>query len=463
MEIKSVEHGLAQKLMIMENAVARVATIRAQLRTNTDQARKEIRSVMSQQMLLLRAREQELLDELDVITNYRERGLEHQQQLLYRSIWECKQAQKKLNENADSNSDAAEVFSRLCHVETTVQDWAHVSFESDAIGLRSSLLSFGNIRTIPDRDNARKCSLGESLPVEVEEDDAVMAHNSVLRIEEDDAVMAHKSVLRIGSSPANPYNMTKQQVESVRKWLKKIPSGSSMLGTDMSSIMNEFEVIKSTALSDSESSDSTLSFDPIAKDSTESCISTKMNEILSAEFLNTLRQPLSSWLIRAKQKEQEKVTSDIFIILLYHFYCCSLPNKSFVFQSSDMKRLHSFEDEKRYGFEDVIRKIQLSNNEDWMLGSRPKELCAPVTSSNEQSPTNEQECDVRATTTSSTQDMLDFALKKLYGCHIKSAPQPSMKGRTCGQEIDLSTVIGWKRILERIDQSTSFWLQDKKP
>lgn len=42
--------------------------------------------MMSQQMLLIRAREQELLDELDVIMNHRERSLEGQQQSLYRNI-----------------------------------------------------------------------------------------------------------------------------------------------------------------------------------------------------------------------------------------------------------------------------------------------------------------------------------------------------------------------------------------
>lgn len=39
MEGRSLEHGLAQKLMILENAAARVATVRAQLRTNIDQVR----------------------------------------------------------------------------------------------------------------------------------------------------------------------------------------------------------------------------------------------------------------------------------------------------------------------------------------------------------------------------------------------------------------------------------------
>lgn len=50
------------------------------------QTRKEVRAVMSQQMLLVRAREQELLDEVDVIMNHKERTLEHQQQTLYRNI-----------------------------------------------------------------------------------------------------------------------------------------------------------------------------------------------------------------------------------------------------------------------------------------------------------------------------------------------------------------------------------------
>ncbi|KAK5971831.1 hypothetical protein GCK32_013477 [Trichostrongylus colubriformis] len=158
MEGRSLEHGLAQKLMILENAAARVATVRAQLRTNVDQTRKEIRAVMSQQMLLVRAREQELLDELDVIMSYRERSLENQQQSLYRNIWECKQALEKLRESGSPTTRAADVLSSLGHVEVSARESAHVSFESNALGLRSTLLSFGTIRTSSKHDSVTRWS-----------------------------------------------------------------------------------------------------------------------------------------------------------------------------------------------------------------------------------------------------------------------------------------------------------------
>ncbi|VDM68421.1 unnamed protein product [Strongylus vulgaris] len=256
---------------------------------------------MSQQMLLLRAREQELLDELDVIMNHKESKLELQQQSLYRNIWECKQALEKIR-GEGASIDAMQVFSRVGHIELSSRESAHVSFESDAIGLRSKLLSFGTIRTSSRHDHPNQSIPGESLPMEIEE--------------YDDALMAHKSVLRMRSNPSTSSNMSRQQVESVRKWLKKIPSGPGALDADVSSIMAEFDVIKnsSTPEAEVESTDSASSFDIIApKDS--GAPETPAENVLSAEFLNTLQQPLSSWLMRIMPNEKvERNASAIDVV-----------------------------------------------------------------------------------------------------------------------------------------------------
>ncbi|RCN30546.1 hypothetical protein ANCCAN_23677 [Ancylostoma caninum] len=425
MEGQSLEHGLAQKLMIMENAAARVATLRAQLRTNIDQARKEVRAVMSQQMLLVRAREQELLDEIDVIMNHKERTLEHQQQTLYRNIWECKQELEKVREGG-STTGAAEVLFRIGHVEVASRESAYVSFESDAIGLRSRLMSFGTIRTSSRHDDVNRPTPGESLPMEMEEYD-------------DDALMAHKSVLRMRSNPSSSSNMSRQQVESVRRWLKKIPSGPGALDADVSTIMAEFDVIKnSTPEAEAESSDSASSFDLVAQDSgTPAAPTTPAENILSAEFINTLQQPLSSWLMRIMPKERQKVQVDTSV-------------KDVVEEPlRPMKRPHSCGDIRRhYAFQDVISNIRNSSNDTWILGSEP----VKKTRTEQQTavPFNENE--------------FVSHLSKLFLCNsaMSSLGQPSPVDKSCPQEVDLSTILGWKQVLDKIEQSAPYWLRNEK-
>ncbi|KAK6022848.1 hypothetical protein OSTOST_11439 [Ostertagia ostertagi] len=166
---------------------------------------------------------------------------------------------------------------------------------------------------------------GESLPMDMEEYG-------------DDQMMAHKSVLRMRSTPANPNSMSKQQVDSVRKWLKKIPSGPAALEADMSSIMAEFDVIKTSSSpgAEAESSDSASSFDIVAQDtaSPHPAPDTPVEKVLSAEFLNTLQQPLSSWLMRIIPKESQKVESDPGAVAHESLRSMKRPHSS-----SDVKKL----------------------------------------------------------------------------------------------------------------------------
>ncbi|KIH60109.1 hypothetical protein ANCDUO_09645 [Ancylostoma duodenale] len=388
---------------------------------------------MSQQMLLVRAREQELLDEIDVIMNHKERTLEHQQQTLYRNIWECKQALEKVREGG-STTGAAEVLFRIGHVEVASRESAYVSFESDAIGLRSRLMSFGTIRTSSRHDdinrvlfNTREPTPGESLPMEMEEYD-------------DDALMAHKSVLRMRSNPSSSTNMSRQQVESVRRWLKKIPSGPGALDADVSTIMAEFDVIKnSTPEAEAESSDSASSFDLVAQDSgTPAAPTTPAENILSAEFINTLQQPLSSWLMRIMPKEPQEVRIDTNV-------------KDVVEEPlRPMKRPHSCGDIRRhYGFQDVISNIRNSSNDTWILGSEPVKKTR-----------TEQQ-----TAVAFNENEFVSHLSKLFLCNpamSSSLGQSSPLDKPRPQEVDLSTILGWKQVLDKIEQSAPYWLRNEK-
>ncbi|KAK6754941.1 hypothetical protein RB195_013737 [Necator americanus] len=443
MEGRSLEHGLAQKLMILENAAARIATLRAQLRTNIDQARKDVRAVMSQQMLLVRAREQELLDELDVIMSHRERTLENQQQSLYKNIWECKQALEKVREGS-STSGVVDILSRIGHVDLSVRESAHVSFESDAIGLRSTLLSFGTIRTSSRHDNVNRPIPGESLPMEMEEYD------------DDDALMAHKSVLRMRSNPSSSSSISRQQVESVRKWLKKIPSGPGALDADVTTIMAEFDVIKnsSTPEAEAESSDSASSFDLVAEDSsTPAAPATPVEKVLSAEFLNTLQQPLSSWLMRVMPKERQKVETNSKVAVEEPVRPMKRPHSC-----GDMRRWH-------YGFQDVISSVHASSNDAWILGSEPVKKTRTEKQSSctkEETSASEQECE--AQNVPFNENEFVSHLSKLFLCNSSMTPlgRTSSADKTRSQEIDLRTVLGWKQVLDKIEQSAPYWLLSEK-
>uniref|UniRef100_A0A0K0CVM1 Myosin heavy chain-related protein n=1 Tax=Angiostrongylus cantonensis TaxID=6313 RepID=A0A0K0CVM1_ANGCA len=232
MENVSLEQRLAQKIMSMENAAARISAVRAELKTNTDQTRKDVKAVISEQMLLLRAREQELMNELDMISSGRESALEYQQHSLYTLIGECKRLVRNLKESDGSSTYAASMISRLSFVDDVDEDWAHVSFESDAIGLQSSLSSFGTIHaTMSNHINEAKNTIEKNLLMEIEDSD-------------NNAVMAQKPVLAKKSSE-NPKKVGKQQVETVRKWLKETSLDSAAaLDPDITSALVEYDFIK---------------------------------------------------------------------------------------------------------------------------------------------------------------------------------------------------------------------------
>uniref|UniRef100_A0A1I7XUA6 COS domain-containing protein n=1 Tax=Heterorhabditis bacteriophora TaxID=37862 RepID=A0A1I7XUA6_HETBA len=202
MQGRSLEHGLAQKLMMMENAAARIASVKAHLKSNADQVKKEIGDVISQQLSLIRAREQELLSELDAVFSYKENTLSRQQQQLHQKIGSCQQALESVRKG-DRPANAVDVLLRISHIDMSPRENSRLAFESDSIELRATLATFGIIHTIfeqgsgPMVDESRP---GESLPLEMEDYD-------------DDFAMAHKSVMRLSNAPVKGAS---EQAESVR-------------------------------------------------------------------------------------------------------------------------------------------------------------------------------------------------------------------------------------------------------
>ncbi|KAK6034902.1 hypothetical protein COOONC_27592 [Cooperia oncophora] len=277
---------------------------------------------------------------------------------------------------------------------------------------------------------------------------------------DDDHMMAHKSVLRMSSTPVNPNSMSKQQVDSVKKWLKKIPSGPAALETDMSSIMAEFDVIKTSSSpgAEAESSDSASSFDMVVQDnlvvqdttSTHPTLHAPVEKVLSAEFLNTLQQPLSWWLMRIIPKESQKAESSTETVL----------HESM----RSMKRPHSSSDVKRhYEFEDVIDRVRASSNDAWVLGSEPsKKTRTEENYAKEEPSTSEQECEPVTPIPFNEAEFL-ANLSKLFVCKMQTTSPSDLPPNSDGQDIDLSTVLGWKRVLDRIEQAAPYWLKEQEP
>jgi iron-sulfur cluster repair protein YtfE (RIC family) len=69
------ENRLQQRLICMENAAARLNSLRMELRKNADLAQLDIASAIDHQMNCLRAREKELLRQLNTLVNAKEERL----------------------------------------------------------------------------------------------------------------------------------------------------------------------------------------------------------------------------------------------------------------------------------------------------------------------------------------------------------------------------------------------------
>jgi hypothetical protein len=304
--------------------------------------RKDITSCFSQQLSLLRAREEELQSKLDWAVTRKEAALSDRQHALHQSIGSCQQALESVRKDGGCPQNAVDVLMRLSHTDVIPRDVGRVEFEKDALSLRSSLASFGAIRSV---DNKKGTPLsGDSLPREIEE-------------YEDDLAMSHKSVMRLGSAPSTPSG----QMESVKRWLTKIPSGAGALDADMSALMAEFEVIKTNAAvcldneaddaSDSASFEVMTSSDALSMARRVEPKPTPAN-ILSKDFLELLQRPLSHWLLSVLPPSAAVTTSSSV-------------------QSTKVeprKRRHSFDnpiEAKKYEFEDVIRGVRESSHVGW--------------------------------------------------------------------------------------------------
>uniref|UniRef100_A0A914DZD1 Nuclear receptor coactivator 4 n=1 Tax=Acrobeloides nanus TaxID=290746 RepID=A0A914DZD1_9BILA len=173
------EHGLRQKLMMMENSVVRIASVKAQLRTNAEQVRKDISNAISHQLQCIRAREQELLSMLESTVSLKEQNLCEQQEQLNQAIGACQQSIECVLRNKTDSTNIQDMLFRLNTIDLRPRDNSHLAFEVDPSALRRAIVNFGKVVS----DNRQKVTC-ESLPIDMEEydDGTSLAHKSTDRV-----------------------------------------------------------------------------------------------------------------------------------------------------------------------------------------------------------------------------------------------------------------------------------------
>lgn len=170
----NLEHRLKQKLMLFENAVARLASMKAELRANSDQVRRDLSQSIQHQIGCLKAREQEILGQLEDIIAEKEEDFSAQQDVLSKAIGACQNSLECLKENNVSTNTIHATLIRLNALNIKPHGNPNVSFEADPTACRLATSSFGELCSEPHQQL-------ESLPMDMEmyEDD-LHIHKSVM-------------------------------------------------------------------------------------------------------------------------------------------------------------------------------------------------------------------------------------------------------------------------------------------
>ncbi|GMT11151.1 hypothetical protein PFISCL1PPCAC_2448, partial [Pristionchus fissidentatus] len=290
----SLENGLRSKLTGMENAIARVASVKARLRKNAELARRDLSLTISAQMEALRHREQQLIHSLEEAVQRKEGVLASQQENLNLHIGACQQSLESLRRASPTctqkDVDVQEMLFRLSAVDMEPRANDYVSLQADTVSMRGAIGDWGRI--VEDGDERRETrKAGESLPVEMED--------------YDDSPLAHKSLMWSGHRKRETKKNGGEKREggegnvgsAVRDWLANMrPSAEQVLTADIGRVMEDVEQKSSGT-----SCDSTFEvIDPSA--------------VIDAILKSTAR-PLSDWLPTVVPRSEEEVDSFVPITL----------------------------------------------------------------------------------------------------------------------------------------------------
>ncbi|KAH7731057.1 Nuclear receptor coactivator 4 [Aphelenchoides avenae] len=255
----TAEHILRQKSTSLENAAARLTAIKSHLRVNSEQVRKDISTAVSHQLACLRAREQELLSQLENVVRTKEQLLTEQQEQINQAIGACKQGLECIALNKTNPSNVQEMLFRLNSMDLRPRDNSRVTFEFDPSDVRRAVSSFGQVVT------TNFVQMSESLPLDVEE-------------YEEESTMAHKSVMRLPSGNDDLPRNRMLAKGMLYNWpgFTKAPSPAD----------DDFEVIRNRSSSVASSSVDTLSL----------CENVEAVNYFPKNLENIMRSPVERWL-----------------------------------------------------------------------------------------------------------------------------------------------------------------------
>ncbi|CAB3397742.1 unnamed protein product [Caenorhabditis bovis] len=313
MEQINVRHRLSE----LENCAAKLAELKSFLKQNYETTLREINQVMTMEISMIRAREEDLIDDLTKIHDEKEKKISRKQRAIENMIGACQHA---LASNEFKGLPTS-IESLLLKCD---EDDVRIEFQADIVSSSDNIAKLGNIRVGSQCERRSKPSLGITLPRAFEDYEDDM-----------DCWLAKKSCQGLANSPTTPH-----EAGIVKGWLDKLEGNRSDLNVDLNQMALE-----------TESTDETASFEVIndtkTRTSTISHIDEKSTrEQFSQRFIKNLHRPMCDWLLKVSESAK----------------CAELPPAPVpkCFQDEPLSS------ESQYAFNDVIQKVISSNNDQWI-------------------------------------------------------------------------------------------------
>ncbi|TMS38691.1 hypothetical protein L596_005358 [Steinernema carpocapsae] len=467
----TLEHGLRQKLAMMENTSARLSSIRAQLRTNSDQVRKDIGNSVSQYLACIRNREQELIGELEAIVLQKERKLSEQQEQLNLAIGACQQGLECIvRSNKNDGMNMHEMLIRMNAIDLSARETPQVVFEADHSNIRKAITDFGRVRL------DHQYRVMESLPNDIEEYD-------------DGDTLAHKSVMAMTHTRVPAANAGKggsgYSADHLRHWLGHLHIKSPDLYDDFEVIRNRTTSMGSSIeilpKPDIETDIFLSHFNELKKrpidfwlkqESVVEPPTTTTTTTTTTAEVSIIARPLEQWLNSDKENQQR--------------FGIKSPrsNDGSVMKGDDIKdepanskkrRLACANEEPasdkiEYDFGNVIRSIQKSDNSEWLMSTKESSSQSQCSSDHAPSIKNFY---IKQTTSDDSFDVPTKQKRVWYPTAGKANKESSwssgdmsqwlMKDPKAKTDVPINqmaqnvavweSVIGWQKILEKIHAS----------
>jgi len=209
-----LDKRVRQRIAQLETTVARCASVSAQLIDNAQLVHDEVRACFAHQQQCLRAREQQLLTQLDTMVAVKSDILRDQREQLQEALDMCK-------ESADAPCAQLErVLRAAAAVGVHPCESPLINFEADTMPLRRLLHSFGTLV------NARPMKTCESLPAELEDyEDEETSSNMLLQSKTftdggygQRRTADERLLIRLAAAPVGTYGH-QADTNAIRQWL----------------------------------------------------------------------------------------------------------------------------------------------------------------------------------------------------------------------------------------------------